>query len=169
MSKLFWGGLRVGWIRGPKEMIAHLGQVKATDDLGSSVISQLATVRLLGQALKARELRRAEVSTSLARLEQLMRQYLPSWTWRPPAGGLSLWACLPQGSASELARAAMRQGLAIVPGSVMSPRGAFDDHVRLPLGRGDQTMTAAIKALAEAWTEYCASVPIRDAALRVVV
>jgi DNA-binding transcriptional MocR family regulator len=169
MSKLFWGGLRIGWIRGPKEMIAHLGQVKATDDLGSSVISQVVAVRLLDQATRARDLRRLEVSESLARLEQLLREHLPTWTWRPPAGGLSLWACLPHGSASDLARIALRRGLAIVPGSVMSPRGAFDDHVRLPLGRGDGMMTAAIKALAEAWSEYCETVPTREGALRVVV
>lgn len=169
MSKLFWGGLRVGWVRGPKEMIAHLGQVKAAHDLGSSVISQIVAVRLLEQVDEIRSIRRAETANGLVHLEDLLRTHLPGWTWRRPIGGLSLWAQLPHGSASELARIAMRRGLAIVPGSVMSPRGAFDDHVRLPLGRDIATMTAGIELLADAWAEYDAAAPVHEGALRVVV
>lgn len=169
LSKLFWGGLRVGWIRGPKEMIGHLGQVKATADLGSSVLSQAVALRLLERGARVRALRRAQMTESLDRLEGLLRQHLPDWTWARPAGGLSLWARLPYGSASELAKSAIRHRVAIVPGSVMSPRGAFDDHVRLPLGRGTETMTAAIERLAGAWNEYASVAGLRDQRLGVVV
>jgi DNA-binding transcriptional MocR family regulator len=169
LSKLFWGGLRIGWIRGPREMIAHLGQVKATDDLGTSVVSQVIAVRLLEQTDAVRERRQIEVTDALARLEALLRDHLPSWSWRRPAGGLSLWARLPHGSASELARIAMRHGLAIVPGSVMSPSGAFDDHIRLPLGRDAGAMTSGIELLATAWAEYEAAHPRPEGPLRVVV
>ena len=63
----------------------------------------------------------------------------------------------------------MRHGLAIVPGSVMSPRGAFDDHIRLPLGRDADTMTSGIERLAAAWAEYDATHPLPEGRLRVVV
>ena len=39
MSKLFWGGLRVGWIRGPVAAIAQLARVKTGADLGSALIT----------------------------------------------------------------------------------------------------------------------------------
>jgi DNA-binding transcriptional MocR family regulator len=169
LSKIFWGGLRVGWIRGPKEMISHLGQIKAVHDLGSSVISQIVAVPLIDQLGKARIVRRAEAVEGLARLEQLLRLHLPTWTWRSPTGGLSLWVRLPHGSATELARIALRRGLAIVPGSVMSPRGGFDDHLRLPLGRDVATMAAGVELLAAAWNEYEAMIPSQDGPLRIVV
>jgi DNA-binding transcriptional MocR family regulator len=156
LSKLFWGGLRIGWIRGPVDMVAHLGHVKAAADLGTSVLSQAVAIRLLERAPAARSVRRSENEESLERLESLLRRLLPIWSWHRPSGGLSLWAQLPYGSASELARFASRRGVAIVPGPVMSPRGSFDDHLRLPLGRDAATMTAGVERLAAAWADYAA-------------
>jgi DNA-binding transcriptional MocR family regulator len=169
LSKLFWGGLRIGWIRGPKDVIAQLGHVKASADLGTSIVSQAIAVRLLEQADRVRSLRQAEVAEGLECLEALLAQHLPSWSWRRPVGGLSLWVQLPHGSAGELARYALRNGVAIVPGSVMSPRGAFDDHLRLPIGRDPQTMAVAIRRLGDAWVEYEATQAAVEAPLRVVV
>jgi len=154
LSKVFWGGLRIGWIRGPRDVVAGLGLVKAAADLGTSVPSQLIAVRLLEHVDRVRALRRAELAESLDLLERLLRDHLPDWTWQPPAGGLSLWVRLPYGSANDLARVALRHGVAIVPGSVMSARSAFDDRIRLPLGRDPATLRSGIERLAEAWTEY---------------
>jgi DNA-binding transcriptional MocR family regulator len=47
MSKLFWGGLRVGWIRGPAHLAARLSPTKATADLGTRALSQPVSARLL--------------------------------------------------------------------------------------------------------------------------
>ena len=38
MSKSFWGGLRIGWVRGPAELIARLTAVRTTLDLGSPIV-----------------------------------------------------------------------------------------------------------------------------------
>jgi DNA-binding transcriptional MocR family regulator len=169
LSKLFWGGLRVGWIRGPREMISQLGQVKATLDLGSGVVSQLAALRLLDHAPSIRQRRRTQIAESLERLEGLLATKLPSWSWVRPAGGLSLWARLPFGSATELARVASRHHVAIVPGSVMSPRGGFDEYLRLPLGRDGETMALAIRRLTAAWEDYVSAAGPSGDRLAVVV
>jgi DNA-binding transcriptional MocR family regulator len=154
MSKLFWGGLRVGWIRGPRPLIAQLGRVKAVADLGSSIASQAIAVPLLARAAEIRELRRRELSETCDLLTGLLARGLPGWTWRRPDGGVSLWVRLPFGSASDLARVAAGHGVAIVPGSVMSARSAFDDHLRLPLTRDAQTLRDGVDRLARAWLDY---------------
>jgi DNA-binding transcriptional MocR family regulator len=154
LSKLFWGGLRIGWIRGPRPLIAHLGRVKAVADLGTSIISQAIAVGLLGRAREIRELRRRELGETLDLLAGLLARQLPGWTWRRPEGGVSLWVRLPFGSASELAALAGGHGVAIVPGPVMSARGAFDDHLRLPLARDEATLREGVDRLARAWRDY---------------
>jgi DNA-binding transcriptional MocR family regulator len=154
MSKLFWGGLRVGWIRGPRPLIAHLGRVKAVADLGCSIPSQAIAVGMLAQAGEIRALRRRELCETYDLLSGLLTRRLPAWTWRRPEGGVSLWVRLPFGSASDLARIAAGHGVAIVPGSVMSARNAFDDHLRLPLTRDAQTLRDGVDRLARAWLDY---------------
>ena len=46
-SKAFWGGLRVGWVRAPLDLMEQLTRSRVTLDLGVPVMEQLATVRLL--------------------------------------------------------------------------------------------------------------------------
>ncbi len=168
LSKLFWGGLRIGWIRGPRPLIAHLGRVKAVADLGTSIIGQAIAVGLLDRAPEIRELRRRELGEALDLLTGLLTRQLPGWTWRRPEGGSSLWVRLPFGSASELAALAGGHGVAIVPGPVMSARGAFDDHVRLPLARDAATLRDGVGRLARAWREYERSASSSDR-LQIVV
>ena len=50
LSKLFWGGLRVGWIRGPEPLIARLARLKVVSDLSGSLLSQSVAVRVLHRA-----------------------------------------------------------------------------------------------------------------------
>ncbi|MEY2460370.1 MAG: hypothetical protein QOG30_2200, partial [Acidimicrobiaceae bacterium] len=47
LSKLFWGGLRIGWVRAPAPLAIRFANVKATQDLGSSAVSQVLAERLL--------------------------------------------------------------------------------------------------------------------------
>ena len=65
-------------------------------------------------------------------MEDLLRRWLPDWSWRRPEGGVSVWTRLPAGSSTELAQIAERRGVMIVPGPIMSPTGRFDEYVRLP-------------------------------------
>jgi hypothetical protein len=37
---------------------------------------------------------------------------------------------------------------------VMSARGAFDDHLRLPLARDEATLREGVDRLARAWRDY---------------
>lgn len=154
LSKLFWTGLRVGFIRGPEAWIARLGRFKALSDLGGPLLSQAVAVELIGRTQAAEKARRRELGERLKLLTDLLKQNLPSWTWQKPEGGLLLWARMPEGDAEELAHIAQRYGVALVAGSANSPDHRFADHVRLPIVADSATMTEGIARLARAAAEY---------------
>jgi DNA-binding transcriptional MocR family regulator len=169
LSKLFWSGLRLGWIRGPQDLIARLSRWKALADLGSPWHTQAMAVHLLAETAAAEKERRRESSAKLALLTELLQQHLPDWTWRKPDGGLLLWVRLPIGDANELAQVARRHGVAIVPGSANSPEHRFADHVRLPFVADAATMKEGIARLARAWQEYQQALGQRGGRFEVIV
>lgn len=154
LSKLFWTGLRVGFIRGPEPWIARLGRFKALSDLGGPLLSQAVTALLLEHASTAEKTRAKELGQRLRVLGDLLARHLPNWTWSKPDGGLLLWARLPGGSAEELAQIAQRHGVTIVAGSANSPDHRFADYVRLPIVADATTMREGISRLARAAAEY---------------
>jgi DNA-binding transcriptional MocR family regulator len=154
LSKLFWAGLRVGYIRGPEAWIVRLGRFKALSDLGGPLVSQAIAALLLDQAEAAAQTRHREVTTKLDLLTKLIGKHLPAWTWEKPEGGLLLWARMPAGDAEELAQIAARHGVTLVPGSANSPDHRFADYVRLPIVADAATMREGIARLARAAQEY---------------
>src|SRR3546814_5826012 len=47
LSKIFWGGLRVDWIRADPQTVAALGRLRTTMDMASPVVEQLAVAHLI--------------------------------------------------------------------------------------------------------------------------
>ena len=154
LSKLFWAGLRVGWIRAPEPIIGQLARLKAVTDLGGSLPSQVIATRLIADYDDIRELRRPIIASRLELVTQLLADLLPGWTWDTPQGGLCLWVRLPYGSATEFAQIALRTGVSIVAGSVASSDGSFDDHIRLPFGHRPEVLEEGVRRLAKAWQIY---------------
>jgi DNA-binding transcriptional MocR family regulator len=154
LSKLFWAGLRVGWIRASRSVIAQLGQLKAVADLGSSLVSQAIAAGMLADAERISDLRRRELTERLALLEDLLHGTLPDWRWRRPKGGLSIWARLPAGSSTELAQIAGRRGVLVAPGPLMSPTGQFEEFIRLPFDHEPAVLREGLRRLASAWQSY---------------
>jgi DNA-binding transcriptional MocR family regulator len=137
-------------------MIGQLGRLKAVSDLGTSLLSQGVAVELLADVERLRALRRRELAERLSLVAELLNVHLPNWQWRRPAGGLSVWARLPEGSADELAHVAAAHGVSIVPGSVMSATARFDDHVRLPFDHDPEALERGVLLLKAAWESYVA-------------
>ena len=123
-------------------------------DLGGSLIGQLVAVRLLAEAERVKAIRRREMRERLDRLTKLLSRHLPDWSWDAPAGGLSLWVRLPQGDANSFAQAALRHGVAVVPGSLASPDGGCAEHLRLPYVLDAEPMREGVERLARAWEAY---------------
>ena len=95
MGKSFWGGLRLGWIRADAQIIQALAPRRASIDLGSPLLEQLAACQLLADEGASLTSRRTLLRDRRDFLVTRMRDRLPDWTVSSPPGGLSLWAELP--------------------------------------------------------------------------
>jgi len=169
LSKMYWAGLRVGWVRAPRSTIVQLGRLKAVADLGTSLPSQAIAMNLLARSEHVRARRRRELEARLTLLEELLRRHLPEWEWRRPQGGLSLWVRLPDGSSTELTQIAHRRGVSITPGSLMSTTGRFDDFVRLSFDHEEVVLEEGIRRLAAAWKTYRRGLASNSSRVDVVV
>jgi DNA-binding transcriptional MocR family regulator len=153
-SKLFWTGLRVGYLRGPEGLITRLGRFKALSDLGSAFFPQAMTIRLLSEWRAARQQRQQELKTKLSLLEALLAAQLPTIQFKRPEGGMLLWARWGEGDAGDLAHIAAQHGVTVVPGSGNSPDRHFSDFLRLPFVADPATMAEGIHRLAIAAKAY---------------
>lgn len=154
LSKLCWGGLRIGWIRAPEPVLLRLASLKVASDLGSSMLSQLVAVHLLDRAEDVRRLRRAQIVRQRDALATALAERLPEWSWTLPGGGLSMWAGLPHGDAAEFAQIALRHGVSLLPGPSVSPDGGHAQHLRLVYVHEAPVIAEAVKRLARAWEAY---------------
>lgn len=130
-SKLLWGGLRIGWIRGTHSAIARLTEARKVVDISGPVLDQLVTARLLARAEEARDLRNAQLSAALDQASRVLAEVHPQWTWTPPSGGTGLWVDTGT-DAVALAERGRRHGVRVVAGPASSVFGAFGTHLRLP-------------------------------------
>ncbi len=160
MSKSFWGGLRVGWVRGPEPVVARLAALRAGVDLGSPVLEQLAGAALLADADRVLVPRRELLRDRRATLLALLADHLPDWRVRPGPGGLSLWARLPAAHSSALAAAALGHGVRLTAGPRFGVDGAFEREVRLPYTLPPDRLETAVLGLSRAARSLSGDLPL---------
>ena len=125
-SKVLAPGLRLGFVVAPKAVYPKLLQAKQAADLHSPGFNQ----RLIAEVMKEgfldrhvptiRALYKAQRDAMLGALAREMPSGNPeeTLTWNTPAGGMFLWARLPQGmNAVDLLPFAVAQNVAFVPGA----------------------------------------------------
>src|SRR3712207_1190418 len=61
MSKAYWGGLRIGWIRASAPLVQRLAALRVGVDMGSPVLEQRVAVHLLADGQRIVAARRAEL------------------------------------------------------------------------------------------------------------
>ena len=154
LSKLAWPGLRAGWVRAPEAIIERLARLKSANDLGSPLLTQAIAVRLLAAIDQIRLLRRQQLKPRRDLLAGLLREFLPDWKFRLPAGGLFLWVKLPAGDAREFAQVALRHGTLILPGPAMSAAEQHASFIRLPFLAEDEMLRTGVRRLSAAWRDY---------------
>ncbi|GHO50782.1 PLP-dependent aminotransferase family protein [Ktedonospora formicarum] len=154
LNKLFWSGLRVGWVRGPQPVIERLVHLKETADLGSGLPSQSLALQVLQHMDHIRQDRRHELQHKLQVMTRLLSTLLPDWTWQQPDGGYFLWLRIPSGNAPEFAQVALRSGVIICPGTLFSVDASHQQYVRLPFLLNEEILQEGMKRLAQAWETY---------------
>ena len=73
---------------------------------------------------------------------------LPQWRYALPAGGMFLWAELPEPISTSLAIAAGEQDLQITPGPRYAAAGVLERHLRLPFTLAPAQLERAVEILA---------------------
>jgi DNA-binding transcriptional MocR family regulator len=154
LSKIVWGGLRIGWVRASEPLIARLARLLTVHNLGGNVPAQLAAAKLLPcldalseRQASARQARHDHLRVQLAR-------HLPAWDAPPVPGGPTLWVRLPYGDGNSFAQAAQRHGVAVLPGSGLDASGRSHNYLRLHFLATPDDLTEAVRRLAAAWHTY---------------
>jgi DNA-binding transcriptional MocR family regulator len=150
MSKPFWGGLRIGWIRAAAPTIARLAALRVNVDMASPVLEQLIAVHLLHAADEIIAVRRRDLRAQRDALVAALRAEVPQWRFTVPSGGLCLWIELDAPVATALARAAADLGLRIAPGPRFGVDGTFERFMRVPYVLPVPQVREAVARLSEA-------------------
>ncbi|GAA3436730.1 PLP-dependent aminotransferase family protein [Kutzneria kofuensis] len=155
VTKLLWGGLRVGWIRGAAGDIAQLGRLKTIHDLGCAALEQLAVADLLPGLDSIVAGRVAELRVRHDHLCAELGKLLPDWSFARAEGGQCLWVRLPAGDASAFAQVALRHGVAVLPGTAL---GGGNSFLRIPFTAPVSELSLAMQRVAAAWRDYRPSI-----------
>ncbi len=140
-SKTFCPGVRLGWAVGPAEITAKLVDAKQLTDqcagaLGQRLFEESARRGWIDEQLtRSRALYRRKGERMLAALERSLPE---GARWTTPHGGFFSWLTLPGGDAADLARRAVEQGVAVIPGTLFFPDGRGADTVRLSFSLVDE-------------------------------
>src|SRR3954451_4278398 len=151
MSKAYWAGLRIGWIRASPTLVQRLALARATVDLVSPIIEQLVAVELLRDAEPLLRARRDGLRARRDALAAAVRATLPAWRFAVPAGGLWLWVELDAPRSSALAAVADRHGVRVAAGPRFGVDGAVERRGRLPVHLPADVLVEAAARLAVAW------------------
>jgi DNA-binding transcriptional MocR family regulator len=154
LSKVVWGGLRVGWIRASPAVISRVARLKALADMGTSTVSQIVALQAMGHLDDLVEIQRNEVRDALNQVEAGLYKHIPEWEWRRPSGGRSLWVRLPNRDAAEFAHVAFLHGVAVAAGSTLAFGDVGREFLRLPFVHPPAAIGEACRRLADAWRAY---------------
>jgi DNA-binding transcriptional MocR family regulator len=150
MSKPYWGGLRIGWVRAAAPVVQRLAAVRVGVDMASPVLEQLVAVQVLARAEEIVPARRRELAGRRDALAAALRVELPQWRFTLPAGGVTLWAELDAPVSGALARAAEEYGVRLAPGPRFGLDGTLERFVRLPFTLPVPDLVEAVHRIAEA-------------------
>jgi len=131
VSKTIAPGLRMGFIIGPPEIIAKLGEIKQPADLCTSALNQLMVYEYMASGqfephlAEIRALYKDKCNAMLEAADEFLPKDLVSWN--NPQGGLFLWFEFLRGlNAHEILEESLRQvpyGVAFVEGAQFCPDG----------------------------------------------
>jgi DNA-binding transcriptional MocR family regulator len=154
VSKLFWSGLRIGWLRANRTLIDCASRMRLISDMGSSPIQELAAAYLLENVGAARKQRRAELRRRRALLEAELARLFPHWRWQQPAAGMCLWVNTGEPSTTALTQLALRHGLMLLPGVTYCAQDHGHSFLRLAFGASEPDIREGLQRLRQAWQSH---------------
>ena len=120
-SKVSAPGLRLGFVTGPEQWISDLAKIKQVADLHSCLPMQAVLLELYRHPEYRVYLQnvRNHYLQRYSTLADAIRCYLPSdVSFSEVEGGMFLWLRLAHGNPMDIAKLALNNGVAVVPGDV---------------------------------------------------
>lgn len=154
LSKVIWGGLRIGWVRAPAPVITRLARLRAVHDLGGNIPAQLAAADLLPRLAEPLRRGAAQRQAGHDHLRAELARHLPEWEAPAVRGGQTLWVRLPHGDGRSFAQTAMRHGVAVLAGAGLDAGGHSREYLRLHFLGAPADQAEAVRRLAAAWRAY---------------
>jgi 2-aminoadipate transaminase len=119
-SKTVCPGVRVGYLVGPKDLIARITKLATNTYISPSMVAQGIVNEFCrsGRLERSIETVKAALAERVERLTAALERELPEATFQKPEGGYFMWVTLPEGTqVSRLFDAAAERGVAIVKGT----------------------------------------------------
>jgi 2-aminoadipate transaminase len=160
-SKILSPGIRLGWVVAPAPVLEKINLGKQAADLCTSTLSQLMVQAYFEEARwhdyveSLTEIYRARRDTMLDALAEF---FPPEAEWTRPAGGLFIWATLPDYiDTTDLLARALRDNVAFVPGEAAYLDGRGRNAMRLNFSAsGDEAIREGIRRIGKVVAEQVA-------------
>ena len=141
-SKIFSPGMRMGWVCAPDEVMDKILIAKQASDLHSNYLSQ----RILAKYLETNDINahisglneeyRKRAEWMVSRMEECFPDDV---SFTRPTGGMFVWLTLPEGvSSTRLFDAALKQKVAILPGTPFYTNGGGESTARINFSNSDK-------------------------------
>ncbi len=160
-SKITFPGLRVGWIVGPRPLLARITEAKHLADLHTDQLSQAVLLRF-AESGRLAEHRARVIAAGAERLRAVLdaaARFLPPGTrFTRPQGGMNVWVRLPEPlDAAEFLPRAEREGVAYVPGRYFAVTRQEPGGLRLSFaGLDPDKIRAGLRILGQVFSEELA-------------
>lgn len=159
LGKTVWGGLRVGWLRAPADLVRRLVAARSMHDLGTPELEQAVAISLLPRMAEIVPQRAAHLRAGRDAVAAALGELLPQWRVPTVTGGLALWVELEAPLSSPLVLAARSRGLYLSAGARFAVEGGHDRHLRIPFTSPPDQLVRAVEILARTWPEVVAGSP----------
>jgi 2-aminoadipate transaminase len=119
-SKTVCPGIRVGYLVGPRELIASVAELATNTYISPSMVAQAIVYEFCASGAIERSIAtvKAALSERADTLAQALRRELPEAEFVPPQGGYFMWVTLPPGTdVATLFKIAAERGVAFVKGT----------------------------------------------------
>lgn len=164
-SKIVSPGMRMGWICAPEEIVSQVVTAKQGTDLHSNILSQQIIARFLENYPV--DVHISKISAQYAKqcdcmLHAMKKEFPSDVTYTRPDGGMFVWATLPSGySSNELFERAIREDVAILPGTPFYTDGGGSSTMRLNFSNSSpERIEEGISRLGDVLHKYLSERPI---------